>query len=180
MERMTLLVDIDRCIRCYACEVACKQENQLPSGPRWNSLVTVGPRMVKDKLHQDFVFAVCLHCDNPACAAVCTADAISIREDALVLIDEAKCKKCGLCVIACPFGAVYLRPDQKTAWKCDQCIDRVDNGLPPSCVQHCAGGALQYVTQEELRGIGMGRHIANLGKVCYVSAKWKLGYPTPG
>jgi Fe-S-cluster-containing dehydrogenase component len=177
-EQMTLLVDIDRCIRCYACEVACKQEHDLPPGPRWTSVITVGPRSVQGVLHQDFVFATCLHCEDPACVAVCAAGAISKGEDGLVVIDEAKCKKCGLCAIACPFGAVHLRPDNKTAWKCNQCADRVGTGLPPACVQHCAGGALQYVTPEELLAITSGRHTAQFGKVCYVSAKWRLSEGT--
>ena len=174
MARMTLLVDIDRCIRCHACEAACKQENNLPPGPRWASVVTVGPRPIAGELHQDFVFAACLHCDDPACMAVCTAGAISKQENGLVVIDEPKCKGCGLCVVACPFGAVHLRPETKTAWKCNHCADRVADGLPPSCVQHCAGGALQYVTPEELRAIRVGRHTADVGKVCYVSEKWRL------
>jgi Fe-S-cluster-containing dehydrogenase component len=90
------------------------------------------------------------------------------------LIDDAQCRGCGLCVVACPFGAVHLLAEKKTAWKCNQCADRVSGGLPPSCVQHCAGGALQYVTPEELARITAGRHSAGFGKVCYVSAKWRL------
>ncbi|MEW6666450.1 MAG: 4Fe-4S dicluster domain-containing protein [Thermodesulfobacteriota bacterium] len=177
MDRMILLVDIDRCIRCHACEAACKQENNLPAGPRPVSVATVGPRSIDGELHQDFVFAACLHCDDPACMAVCTVGAISKGEDGLVVMDEAKCKSCCLCEAACPFGAMHLRPDTKKAWKCNHCTDRVADGLPPSCVQHCAGGALQYVTPEELSGIRVGRHVVDLGKVCYVSEKWRLASP---
>ena len=174
MESLTLLIDIDRCIRCFACEMACKQENELPPGPRWNSVVTVGPRDVKGQLHQDFVFATCLQCDEPPCLAACPADSIAKREDGLVLVDGARCTGCGLCVIACPFGAVQRRPGTKKAWKCTQCTERTEHGLPPSCVQHCAGGALQHVPPDELDAISAGRHVAKLGKVCYVSEKWKL------
>jgi Fe-S-cluster-containing dehydrogenase component len=177
MESRLLLVDIDRCIRCHACEVACKQENDLPAGPRWTSVATVGPRLIKGELHQDFVFATCVHCDDPACMAVCSAGAISKSEEGLVLIDEAQCKGCGLCVLACPFGAVHSRPGAKMVWKCNQCADRVEDGAVPSCVQHCAGGALQYVTPEESLFISAGRHTMRLGKVCYLSAKWRLSSP---
>ncbi len=174
MEKGILLIDSDRCLRCFACEIACKQENNLPPGPRWNSVVTVGPRLVEGQLHQDFVFATCLQCDDPLCLTVCPAGAVSKREDGLVLIDEAECLGCGLCVLACPFGAVHLRPDQKKVWKCDQCLDRVDHGLQPSCVQHCAGGALQYVSFSEMDRITPGRHQVRFGKVCIVSTKWRL------
>jgi Fe-S-cluster-containing dehydrogenase component len=174
MEEMLLLVDIDRCIACHACEVACKQEHGLPPGPRWTSVTTVGPREKEGQLHQDFVFATCLQCDTPVCVTVCRFGALSKREDGLVAIDESACKKCGLCALSCPFGAVHLRPDTGIAWKCDQCIGRVATGLPPACAQHCAGGSVQYVTESEAAAIVNGRHEARFGKVRYVSSKWRL------
>ncbi|MBI5602694.1 MAG: 4Fe-4S binding protein [Deltaproteobacteria bacterium] len=174
MEEKILLIDLDRCIRCYACEVACKQENRLPAGPRWASVVTVGPRIMEGELHQDFVFVTCFQCNEPLCLAACNTGAISKRGDGVVVIDETACQGCGLCVLACPYGAVHLRPGEKKAWKCDQCTERVNDGLGPSCVQHCAGGSLQFVTPAELILITAGRHNARLGKVCYVSTKWRL------
>jgi Fe-S-cluster-containing dehydrogenase component len=174
MGSMVLLVDIDRCIRCHACEVACKQENDLPEGPRWACVETVGPRVVGGELHQDFVFGTCVHCDAPACLAVCSTGAISKSEEGLVLVDEDRCRGCGLCVLACPLGAVHFHPERKKVWKCDQCSHRVEGGAPPSCVQHCAGGALQYVTEDESLSVSAGRHAVRLGRVRYVSAKWRL------
>lgn len=169
-----LLVDIDRCIRCHSCEVACKQEHDLPIGPRWTRVVTVGPRRVGGELCMDFAFTSCVHCNEPLCAYVCPTEAISRREDGLVLISEEKCTGCGLCVSACPFGAIYINPDKQVAWKCDLCLKRVEDGLEPSCVQHCVGGALQHITPQELLELTAGKHKARTGKVCYVSEKWRL------
>jgi Fe-S-cluster-containing dehydrogenase component len=174
MKEKLLLIDIDRCVRCFACEVACKQEHSLPPGPRWNSVVTVGPREAEGNLYQDFVFATCVQCAEPACCTVCTAGALSKQEDGLVKVDEARCKKCGLCVLACPHGAIHLRPDTGVAWKCDQCAERVVAGLPPACVQHCVGGSLQYLAESEAAAIAGPRHEARFGKVVYVSSRWKL------
>ena len=174
MRDRLLLIDIDRCIRCYACELACKQEHDLPAGPRWSQVLTVEPRRIGGELYTDFVFFTCVQCEDPVCACVCPSEAISKREDGIVLVDEARCKGCGFCVHACPFGAIELDPEKKLAWKCSLCFDRTDQDLPPSCVQHCAGGALQYVTEEELREIAAGRHSARIGRVCYLSATWKL------
>jgi len=169
-----LLIDIDRCIRCYACEIACKEENDLPAGPRWNQVVTIQPRRIGGELYTDFVFTTCVQCEDPVCASVCRSDALSKRDDGIVLVDEARCKGCGFCAHACPLGAIEVHPEKKVAWKCSLCVDRIDHGLLPSCVQHCAGGALQYVTPEELLEITVGRHHARIGKVCYVSTTWKL------
>jgi len=178
MPEEVMLVDIDRCVRCYACEIACKQEHDLPVGPRWTRVMTVEPRQVNEELCTDFVFTTCVQCDDPLCAHICPVDAITKRDDGIVVIDEAKCNGCGLCVHACPFGAIHINPDKNIAWKGFFCLDRVDQGLEPSCVQHCAGGSLQYVTPEELLELTAGKHKARIGKLCYVSEKWKLSnYP---
>lgn len=174
MSEKLLLVDIDRCVRCHSCEVACKQEHDLPIGPRWTEVITIQPRWVTEELCTDFVFTSCVHCAEPLCAYVCPTNAIVKREDGIVVIDEAKCTGCGLCPPACPYGAIHMNPETGVAWKCDFCLDRTDHGLEPSCVQHCVGGALQYVTPKELLELTVGKHKARIGKVCYVSEKWKL------
>ena len=169
-----LLVDIDKCIRCYACEIACKEENNLPVGPRACQVITIGPRKLDGELHMDFVPAMCVHCDDPLCASVCPKHAITKREDGVVVIDEEECNGCELCIHACPYGAVSINPEKKVAVKCSFCLSRVDSGIEPSCVQHCIGGALEYVTPEEITVITKGAHNTRRGKVHYTSAKWRL------
>ena len=51
---------------------------------------------------------------------------------------------------------------------------RLGHGIEPSCVQHCVGGALRYVTREDVEEITKGKHASFIGKVCYASSKWKL------
>lgn len=43
MTHKTLVIDLDRCIGCYACEVACKNENSIPLGVHYNKVLTIGP-----------------------------------------------------------------------------------------------------------------------------------------
>jgi electron transport protein HydN len=99
----------------------------------------------------------CRHCENPACKASCTSDAISFKDDT-VFIDTKKCIGCKNCVVACPFGAVEivetgeLLPDgapRRIANKCDLCLDVADS---PSCIKVCLTEALQLVDQEDLNG----------------------------
>ncbi len=174
MSEQILLVDIDRCIRCYSCEVACKQEHDLPSGPNWTKVITIEPRRVGGEIYTDFVFTSCLQCCEPVCALVCPVEAIKKKEDGIFQIEGEKCTGCGLCIAACPFGAIHMIPNEKVVWKCDFCYERTEHGIEPSCVQHCAGGSLQWVTPQELLELTARKHKARNGKVCYVSEKWKL------
>ncbi|MFC1929932.1 4Fe-4S dicluster domain-containing protein [Chloroflexota bacterium] len=174
MSEKLLLIDVDRCVGCYACEVACKQENDLPLGPRWCRIIPIGPRELQEELHLDFVPTTCIHCDDPICSYFCPLGAITKREDGIVLIDEDKCNGCGLCVYGCPCGAIYFNQEKKIAGKCSLCVSRIDDGLEPSCVQHCIGRALQFVTEEELDEITRRLHVARTGRVCYASSKWRL------
>ena len=84
-----LLIDIDSCVRCHACEIACRQEHNLSveTGSCWCRIMTVGPRRLEGKLRMDFVPLTCFHCDEPGCAAACPSNAISKSKDGLVLID---------------------------------------------------------------------------------------------
>ena len=177
MNQTTLLIDIDKCIRCYACEVACKEEHDLPAGPRPIRVCTIGPREIGGNLYLDFIPVVCLHCEEPYCVYFCPAGAINKASEDIVLIDENKCTGCRLCVYGCPFGTMNFNQETQKAVKCDFCQDRLKAGLEPSCVQHCIGGALQLVSTDELQKLTEGKHEASIGKVCYATHKWKLTIP---
>jgi len=171
-----MLVILDCCIGCHACEIACRQEHDLSyeTGSKWCRVMTIKPRKVEGRLHLDFFPALCVHCDDPLCLIACPVNAIIKREDGTVLVDEEKCDGCRLCVHACPYGTMFFNEVKKVAGKCDLCLDRVRWGIEPSCVQHCIGNALQYVTEEEMQKITQGKHTVSFGKVCYASSQWKL------
>ena len=171
-----MLILLDCCVGCHACEIACRQENGLSyeTASKWCRVMTVRPRRIDDALHLDFFPTLCLHCEDPLCLKSCSAQAILKREDGMVIIDEGKCHGCRLCVSACPYGAMSFNEVTQVAGKCDLCLNRLQSGVEPSCVQHCIGGALRCVTEEDLEKITQGKHTASFGKVSYASSKWKL------
>jgi Fe-S-cluster-containing dehydrogenase component len=176
MDQKYMLMDLDACVRCYACEVACRQENGLSfeTKSRWCRVQTVPPREAGGELHLDFVPVMCFQCEDPMCAQFCPVEAITKKEDGRVLVEEEKCIGCRQCIAGCPYGAMFFNEVTRKAGKCNLCQSRMEYGIEPSCVQHCIGGALRFVTPTELEEITKGKHWVRMGRTYYLSSKWKL------
>ena len=150
--------DSSRCLQCFACEIACKSAHGLApgvnaepgtQGPRWRRVVTIDPLSGGDTPVQYFSMS-CMHCGKPACEAVCPTGAIHKREeDGIVVVDPSKCIGCHYCFFACPFG-VPQYGDDGTMQKCNLCLERLEEGQQPACVEQCCGGAIHFGTLEEL------------------------------
>jgi Fe-S-cluster-containing dehydrogenase component len=94
---------------------------------------------------------ICMHCDEPACAMVCPADAIKKTPDGVVQSSlKPRCIGCTNCLFACPFGVPKYDVEVDQMMKCDMCYDRTSIGLKPMCATVCPSGALFYGTPEEL------------------------------
>jgi len=146
----TLLIDYKLCFNCKACEVACKQHNNLPVGPRWIQVMTVGPKRIGGKLVVDYIPMTCMHCAKPPCVDACPTNALAKRSDGVVTLDTDTCDGCEACVPVCPFGALQFDSEKNTVSKCNMCIDRIEVGLKPSCVQACPAGVIYFGEHDEV------------------------------
>lgn len=144
MKRYTLKVDTKRCIGCQACEIACKQEFNLPVGPRWIKVDKVGPRYNGDKLEMEFVPFFCTHCDDPECIEACPEGAIYKRPDGIVLVEKSKCTGCKLCIEACPTKAPQFNPEEGVVGFCTLCSHRIDENLEPVCKLVCPAKCIYF------------------------------------
>jgi phenylacetyl-CoA:acceptor oxidoreductase subunit 1 len=153
MTRWGMVIDLKKCVSCYACMIACKQEHFLPPGIFWNRLLVTEtgeyPRVRKITYP-----VLCNHCKEAACVDACPTGASSRREDGIVTINADTCVGCQYCVLACPYQQrTYLSGDEKeyfpgqgptemeiigkklyplepgTVIKCNFCMERVDNGI---------------------------------------------------
>lgn len=160
--RYGMVIDLKRCVGCNACTLACRAKNGTPPGIHYN-------RVEKHEVgkypaaRMEFRPIPCMHCQEPACLGVCPTGATYKRIDGLVLIDRNKCMGCRYCVLACPyearqslakidsyFGLDAVTPfeetkrsrlEKGTAVKCDFCVDRLEEGLLPACVDTCPAQA---------------------------------------
>ena len=148
---MEIYVDLERCIFCHACEVACEREHG-------ESRISV--EAVKDRAS---VPVSCHHCEVAPCAIVCPTGAL-YQEGSQVAFDEGLCTRCGLCRLACPFGAVEADPVSMVQ-KCDLCPEWE---VPP-CVLTCPTEALIF-GDRDLATVEMRRRAASRIAQSYAAA----------
>ena len=163
MSQYSIIFDDDLCHGCQACEIACKQEHNLPVGPRWIHVVPRGPEQIGGKLILTFKCIRCMHCGKPPCIDACPENAITKRPDGIVLIESELCTGCKACIEACPFGAPQFTPETGLVQKCTLCVHRVENGISPACVRACPTGAIMFGEVNEVtERFGKRRVKANL------------------
>ncbi len=184
--------DTTRCIGCKACEVACKEWNNLPadhvgltgmsydntvglSADTWRHVAFVekisvagGDRATEMQPYQSqwlMMSDVCKHCHNPPCLEACPTGALFKTEFDTVVVQQDICNGCGYCVPACPFGVVELSEADGKAHKCTLCYDRLKGGLEPACAKSCPTNSIQFGELSDLQARAAERveHLHGLG-----------------
>jgi formate dehydrogenase iron-sulfur subunit len=171
--RKGFFTDTTLCIGCKACEVACKQWNQLPddgfqlTGMSYDNTVRLGASTwrhvafierpvalsVQDAGAFSWLFSsdVCKHCARAGCLESCPTGAIIRTEFDTVYVQPDVCNGCGYCVVNCPFGVIDRSEDDGRAWKCTLCYDRLRDDMTPACAKSCPTESIQFGDVEELR-----------------------------
>ena len=142
MGRLKFLCDVERCIDCSGCVVACKEGNHVPVGVNRRKVVTIN----QGKPGEKSISVACMHCADAPCIAVCPVDAIYAREDGVVLVSKKTCIGCGYCFMACPFGAPQFPKTGVFG----------SRGAMDKCT-YCAGGPEETFSKEERKLYGQNR-----------------------
>lgn len=176
------LTDASLCIGCKACEVACKEWNELPddgfswSGHSYDNTRALGASTwrhvlfleqkqpmgsqlagINEPFRWQFLSDVCKHCANAGCLEACPTGSIVRTEVGSVFVQPDICNGCGYCVVSCPFGVIEKRPEDGRAFKCTFCYDRQKAGLIPACAKACPTQSIQFGDLEVLRQRGKKR-----------------------
>jgi formate dehydrogenase iron-sulfur subunit len=171
--RVGFFTDTTLCIGCKACEVACKEWNDVPEdglnflGSSYDHTGSLGANTWR---HVAFIEQrdgrsgdgaaglrwlmssdVCKHCTEAACLEVCPTGALFRTEFGTVVVQPDICNGCGYCIPACPFGVVDRREDDGRAFKCTLCYDRLRGDLIPACAKACPTASIQFGPLDELR-----------------------------
>lgn len=172
MTRKGYLYDGSKCIACRACQVACKQWNELPAEKTtffaagggyqnppdltmltWN-LIEFKEKMVRGNVAWFFRRRACNHCSDAACIEACPVEPVKAMtrhpKYGTVYVNQDLCIGCGSCAEACPFGIPFVDENLEKSFKCWSCIDRQDKGKTVACANSCPTGALTFGDRDKL------------------------------
>ena len=147
MTQYAIITDLNRCVGCLACTVACKAVNNVPVGAFWIKTLRVGPNPIEGgsgdwpDVEMYFLPIQCQHCADPECVKVCPTGASHKAEDGTVQIDKSKCIGCQFCAMSCPYNVRYLNEEERVVEKCTLCEQKVAQGELPQCVAQCGSRA---------------------------------------
>ena len=190
MAEKAILFDTTKCMACRACQVACKQWNDLSAENTRCEGTYENPPDLSDRTwlkinfneaerngNMAWLFSrqACMHCTDAGCVTVCPPKALTHNELGMVTYNKDICTGCGYCVDACPFHVPRTNRNIITGIakmeKCVMCtapgLDRIGNGMEPACVKTCPPLALQFGDRDALVGEGRAR----------VSSLAARGYP---
>ena len=157
-QRWGILIDTNQCdAGCDKCVTACQTENGWGKNETLSNSEQQAQWIRKVELkdpntgHQQSLPVMCQHCEHPPCVDVCPTGASMKREDGIVLVDKHICIGCRYCMMACPYKArSFIHEELKdqatnaprgkgTVESCTMCVQRVDAGGTPACVEACPG-----------------------------------------
>lgn len=144
MARWSMVIDLDKCVACQGCSIACRFENNVPvvkpseallgRAMRWNDVFPFPVNTTEDtgdypNVKVRYLTRPCMHCDNPPCVKVCPVQATYKDEEGLVRQNYSRCIGCRFCTVACPYGLRYFN------WYAPEWEDSLELHLNPDSIE---------------------------------------------
>lgn len=176
MSKLGFVSNMERCIGCNACVMACKAYHGLEPDMKRRKVREMDENIVGAPVRA-YLSASCQHCEDPACMNACPTGAYTKREDGIVLHNKEVCIGCRMCQWACPYNAPTFNTVTRKMDKCDLCQARIDQGEQPICVACCPMEALSLVDMETLDETGLMKDVAGFPEESITGANLRVKLP---
>jgi Fe-S-cluster-containing dehydrogenase component len=151
MKPLELFIDQKACWGCRTCEVACMQEFNLQDSLKFITVAEEVSESVAGHIQLHYGVSLCRHCDPPPCMDACPEEAITQRDDGIVVLNSESCTGCQACMSSCPHDALVFDASESVARKCNLCHHRVDQGLLPACADNvCLAHCIYFGHPEDI------------------------------
>jgi Fe-S-cluster-containing dehydrogenase component/CRP-like cAMP-binding protein len=110
-----LVMDMDLCVRCGNCSMACHKVHGQSRLLRHGIHVSRPVKPTGRSMQHVLLPSVCLHCHDPECLTGCPTGAIARLAEGHIDIYGDKCIGCGDCATQCPYNAISLVPRKSSA-----------------------------------------------------------------
>lgn len=107
MPRYVMVIDLQRCVGCGACSIACRNENNVTEGVYWSHKITKTSGTFPN-VQYHYLPTLCNHCTDAPCVNGCPTKAMHKLENGITMHDPKKCIGCRYCMHNCPYGVIYF------------------------------------------------------------------------
>jgi Fe-S-cluster-containing dehydrogenase component/DMSO reductase anchor subunit len=142
--------DATACVGCHCCEAACNEQNGNSADVKWRRVGEMEGGVFPN-VSSLFNSMSCNHCIDPACLNGCPTESYIKLDNGIVFHDDDVCIGCGYCTWNCPYEVPVMNHDRGIVTKCHMCVDKLEVGQTPACIQACPAGAIEIevVNKEE-------------------------------
>jgi len=123
MTKWSMVIDLEKCVACQGCSIACRFENNTPVVPpdqaelgrsiKWNDVFPMPVNSTEGtgefpNVKTQYITRPCMHCENAPCIKVCPVSATFINDEGIVEQNYNRCIGCRFCTVGCPYGVRYF------------------------------------------------------------------------
>jgi len=148
MPRYAMVIDLQRCVGCSACSIACRGENNVPDGVYWSNKITETSGTFPN-VRYHYIPTLCNHCEYAPCVRGCPTKAMHKLENGITMHDPNKCIGCKYCEFNCPYGVIYFNwREAHPSWRSKQETIKGVTTAPAEEGKKVGGKVLPYYNPE--------------------------------
>lgn len=184
-KELAMVIDLQRCTGCGACDVACKNENNVQEGFAWaHHIIRTSGKFPNVKY--EHIPILCNHCRKAACVRICPTKAMHKADGGITMHDPNKCVGCKSCIAACPYVVISRNTKETHSfWRSQKQLIKDCTDSPREITQKVKGKVIPFYNpdrERNLKGSGLRQkgiiekctfcdHLVKQGKLPYCVEK---------